>query len=219
MVDMLKNQKFYFIIYLLILILGLGLLINKSKEDLFFLINGNHSPLLDTLYYYGTSLGNAFMFIPLILISLCFKYKNIFTITFAVLIQTIIVHLFKRVLFESSLRPIEYFRLSGITDLHFVEGVKVHSLHTFPSGHTATAFCVFTLLAIIINRKYLGMLFIVPALVVGISRIYLAQHFFLDVYIGSMIGIITAVLSYWLVNIKSFHPLYNKNWPEKRFTF
>jgi membrane-associated phospholipid phosphatase len=67
---------------------------------------------------------------------------------------------------------------------------------SFPSGHTCTAFCLFCFLAFILTPRYkwLGLVFFILAMAVGYSRIYLAAHFFLDVYVGSIIGVIFTIL-------------------------
>lgn len=81
-------------------------------------------------------------------------------------------------------------------ELHFVEGVKILSHHSFPSGHAATAFSMFLLLALLNRKSYLGIFFCISAVIVGVSRIYLAQHFLLDVLVGSVFGVAITYLVY-----------------------
>ncbi len=85
-------------------------------------------------------------------------------------------------------------------DLHFVEGVSIHSRYSFPSGHTLTAFSLATLLVFLFpKQKMLAIVAFICSLLVGISRIYLAQHFFKDVYAGALMGtLFTAVLFIWM---------------------
>jgi hypothetical protein len=42
----------------------------------------------------------------------------------------------------------------------------------------------------------MSFLFFIMALSCGISRIYLEEHFFQDVYFGSMIGLLCAMISF-----------------------
>jgi membrane-associated phospholipid phosphatase len=72
--------------------------------------------------------------------------------------------------------------------LHRVEGVSIHSLHSFPSGHTQTAFLIFTFLALFCKRTAMAYVLIFTAALVSLSRVYLLQHFFVDIWIGSIIG-------------------------------
>jgi membrane-associated phospholipid phosphatase len=74
--------------------------------------------------------------------------------------------------------------------LHEIQGVSMHSINSFPSGHTASAFALFLCLCFITQRDWLKFLFFIMAFVTGFSRIYLSQHFALDVLVGSLIGIV-----------------------------
>ena len=65
---------------------------------------------------------------------------------------------------------------------------------SFPSGHSATAFSVATLLAILYPRWRFGALF--GGILVAFSRIVLAQHYISDVIAGSFLGIVSTVLLY-----------------------
>ena len=103
-------------------------------------------------------------------------------------------------------RPSKYFELFETYKLHLVEGVKLHSLQSFPSGHTATAFNLFIMLAFIVKSNTMKLLFFVMAALVAYSRVYLSQHFVLDITAGSVIGIIVMALVFvWFEKL-------NKNW-------
>lgn len=63
------------------------------------------------------------------------------------------------------------------------------SLHTgLPSGHTAIAFAIATVLIIMQKNKKWQLPILAAAILVGYSRIYLAQHFLLDILIGAFTG-------------------------------
>jgi membrane-associated phospholipid phosphatase len=52
---------------------------------------------------------------------------------------------------------------------------------------------------------------------VGYARIYLAQHFFADVYFGSILGTLISILVYvWLNSKRSFLRKYD--WADKPIT-
>ena len=59
------------------------------------------------------------------------------------------------------------------------------------------AFCLFTFLALISPYKKLNVVFFTMAIIVAYSRIYLAQHYFIDTYAGAIIGILTAFVIYY----------------------
>ncbi len=115
---------------------------------------------------------------------------------FSALLSTIFVHSFKQIICPLSYRPARYF--NDLSNLHLLDQVNVRSFGSFPSGHTTTAFTIFFLLIFIIKNKILKSVFLLIALSVAFSRIYLAQHFFIDVYFGSVFGTLSAFISYWV---------------------
>ena len=103
----------------------------------------------------------------------------------------------KRFVFQDVPRPTRYF--DGIAELNLIEGVKHHGSFSFPSGHTITAFAVATFFAIVFRKnKSLSVAILLGAMLVGISRIYLLQHFLRDVLAGSLIGVVIAIGTYLL---------------------
>lgn len=143
------------------------------------------------------------------------KYRYTLATCLAAIIETALVQVSKKILFSDMVRPIKYFADFPNLNLHIVDNVKIHSHYSFPSGHTAVAFCVFTLMAMFIDKKHLEIPFLFLALFVGYSRIYLIQHFFLDVYFGALIGVFSALFSFWLINVNQFHHTLNKGWIDK----
>jgi membrane-associated phospholipid phosphatase len=70
--------------------------------------------------------------------------------------------------------------------------VAVPRSHSFPSGHTATAFAGATALSFFFPRA--APAFFVLAAAIGYSRLYVGVHFPLDVLGGAAIGVATALL-------------------------
>ncbi|NJK86360.1 MAG: phosphatase PAP2 family protein [Bacteroidales bacterium] len=65
---------------------------------------------------------------------------------------------------------------------------------SFPSGHATSAFALFFCLAVLVHQNSMKLLFFMSALLISFSRVYLSQHFLLDVYVGSFIGLIISIL-------------------------
>ena len=126
----------------------------------------------------------------------------------SVFFATIIVQLFKRVLYAGEPRPKLFFK--GIYELYFVPGESVHQINSFPSGHTATAFGLFFMAALIASNNSLKLLYFVAALLVALSRIYLSQHFLVDIYFGSLIGVVCTGLMYYF-GMKWQNPGFNNS--------
>ena len=99
-------------------------------------------------------------------------------------------------------RPAVY--LKDSTYKYFIENVTLHNFHAFPSGHTTSAFAMAAVLSFAVKNKKYSMLFLAEAVLVGYSRIYLAQHFMDDVLIGAIIGLLSAVIC-WIFLEKVFN--------------
>lgn len=173
------------------------------KGELVVLINQHHAEGLDLFFKYITYFGDGSIMAILLVVLLFFSYKLSILTAFSILFQSVLVSLFKRWLFKGLERPTAYF--DGI-DWNFVEGVNVHGSNTFPSGHTATGFALFALLVVIFdNRNYiLSLLFFLMASFVGLSRVYLLQHFVVDIFFGAIFGILSVVLA--LILMDKFFP-------------
>ncbi|MFO7825489.1 MAG: phosphatase PAP2 family protein [Cyclobacterium sp.] len=160
------------------------------------LINTVHNPLLDQFFVCITQLGDGVMLIFPILIMLFIRYSYAIFLALSTIIHILFVHLGKRVFFPGMPRPVEF--LSGI-ELHIVPGVSMHHWNTFPSGHTTSIFMLTCAVAILSpKQKALQLLVLVIAILTGFSRIYLMQHFLIDVVVGSFLGVVAAYSGRWM---------------------
>jgi len=184
-----------FRIYIGMLIVGGILLLFQDKGDFVLWLNDNHGPVADTFFKYWTYLGDGWIFAIIFIATLFYNYYSSLLLTVAIIIQTIIVQLSKRVLFNGMVRPKMYFEDNSL--LNMVEGVDVHSYHSFPSGHTATAFLAAAFLIVMTKNKTISIIGILVAFLVGISRVFLLQHFLIDIYVGSMVGFGSVLLFYF----------------------
>jgi membrane-associated phospholipid phosphatase len=127
------------------------------------------------------------------------RFQYALTALVAFLLSGLTAQLLKRLAFSGALRPKAFFDKSGQV-LHWVDGVEVHLHNSFPSGHATTAFSVFCLLSLLAVRKGWGGFWFALALLAAYSRVYLGQHFFGDIFAGSLIGVGTTVACYLLLN-------------------
>lgn len=170
-----------------ILILSLG------KNGSFQLINSNHNETADQFFKYFTHYGDGVMWVPLGLFCIFYRKKYFIAVVAGVLISTLLAQFLKRVVYPDELRPIGY--LSEIFPVHQVVGVEMRKLHSFPSGHTTTAFTMALIMTHMFNNKIWSFILPLLALLAGYSRVYLGQHFLTDILAGMCIGILSAVLS------------------------
>jgi membrane-associated phospholipid phosphatase len=171
--------------------------------------NQASSPFLDIFFKYATHLGDGTFIAVLTIILLFIKYRYALAFLTGSLLTSLTVNLFKKVILGTVYRPAKYFELYETYQLHFVEGVKLHALQSFPSGHTATAFNLFFTMALLVKNNYLKLFFFVMAVVIGYSRVYISQHFLQDIAVGSLFGVIFILFSWlWFEKI-------NKKWLDK----
>lgn len=197
-------------IYIFILtgLLLLSAFIKKGNDVL--LINGNHTGFTDLFFSAITHLGEGAIFVIIIIVSLFRRFQYSIAIVAACVCNGLLVSLCKKVLFPDAPRPRNFLDPDLI---HYVSGVVVHGNHSFPSGHTATAFCAAFLIWLISRNVFLGISTLTAALLVGYSRIYLAQHFLIDVSAGALIGVFSAYASWQMIAINK-KPM----WMNKKLT-
>jgi membrane-associated phospholipid phosphatase len=201
-----KNASF-FLPFLLWIVGGAMLQAYFTHEELFLAINRAHAPWADVAMTGVTYIGDGITFAIMLAFILAFrKYKLFLTAGTVLLIVTLIVQIAKH--YYNEPRPSLYFAHTPAL-VHTIEWVRVHGTCSFPSGHTTTAFAMFTFLALICRNKISGFAFLTLALLAAYSRIYLAQHFFVDVYVGSIIGTTGSLVVYSL-----FHQSRVKSSPE-----
>jgi len=191
MIKLLRANSSFVVPYLALL-LGLGIPQILYRQGIITLeVNRYFSLQADLFFTYFTYLGDGVFCIALgILLLFWSRVKGVLLlITYA--ISGILAQLIKNFGFSKEPRPAEYF--TGMMDsLHTVSGVELSHWNSFPSGHTTSAFALFALLAIWNPSSILKFLCLVVAVLVGFSRLYLLQHFLVDVYVGSLLGTLTA---------------------------
>jgi membrane-associated phospholipid phosphatase len=204
-----KENRWFIIPYLIFLSFAVILLLNYSKTELHIFSNEANSAFFDFFFKYATLLGDGTIIAILFIALLFVKYRFAFAFLAGSLATSLFVNIIKKVVLHDVYRPSKYFELFETYQLHFVEGVKLHALQSFPSGHSATAFNVFFTLALLTKNNVAKFLFFVAALLVAYSRVYLSQHFLIDISAGSLTGILFILFFFAWFN------KFNKNWLDK----
>jgi membrane-associated phospholipid phosphatase len=164
-----------------------------TKNDFFLLLNTDLGVTGDFIFKYATFLGDGIIWVPIgvwVLIYHRQKWKLLFAL---IIISTALVNLGKYAIMPNEPRP--YSAIADKAAIHTVQGVEVHTINSFPSGHTTTAFSVFLLLVLLTDSSAVWVIGFMLALAAGYSRIYLAQHFPLDVGAGMITAVISVLLS------------------------
>jgi membrane-associated phospholipid phosphatase len=202
-----KSVRYLLIPFLLVL---LFFIIFYDKGESHLMVNAWNCEMGDVFFTYITNMGDGIVYAILIFILLFIRFKWAFYLLTSSILTMLIVFISKQHLFKGIPRPFKYFE--GTDSLHLVDGVKMHSMNSFPSGHTITAFAIFMILVLIVKKEYLKILFVLIAILAGFSRVYLSQHFMIDVFFGAVFGIFIAVFSCSLVDNLS---IFKRSWVDK----
>lgn len=201
MLHLIWTNRFFFLPYFIFLLLGGVLQLIFNPVEIFLFVNTNYSSPTDYFFQYITHLGDGLFFILIVLLFTFISYQKALIALCCFGVSSIIAQGLKHLWFLEKLRPKAFFENTSHT-LHFVEGITVHSFHSFPSGHATTAFSLFCLLSILFRQKFLGIIWFLLAIIAAYSRIYLSQHFFADIFAGSVIGVVTTVSVYLFLDTK-----------------
>ncbi|MBE0649508.1 MAG: phosphatase PAP2 family protein [Bacteroidales bacterium] len=185
-----QNKLVFSLYFLLFFAIGI-ILLSFSKAEIHLTINQYHSVFFNWFFRFMTFLG-AWGVLFLAIILLLKNVRNGLIFLSGTLITTIFVQSLKHLVFPGVMRPAAYFQ--HIHQLYLVPGVVVHFYDSFPSGHTASAFSYFIILIFLSKKNWLKVLWLVLAYLIGFSRIYLSQHFLVDVEFGSLVGIISMLM-------------------------
>ncbi len=203
MYNIIKVNRFFFIPFFIFIISCFILALSIPKLQLHLLTNQYHHVVLDYFFRHITHLGSGY---PVLLagIALLFvRFRWSIIVGGSGLMTGIVVQLFKRYVFEDFKRPVAFFE-KGV-ELYTVKGLNLHTSFSFPSGHSASAFALFLCLAFFVRSPFIKFLFFIIALLIAYSRVYISQHFMMDITAGSFIGVLCATIMYYFINKHSAH--------------
>jgi membrane-associated phospholipid phosphatase len=171
--------------------------LNYSKATIHVFLNSFNNGFADIFFKNITHLGDG-IFIPIFIIIMLFiRFRYAFFVIIVYTVSGLFTQLLKRTFFEDVVRPTKF--LDAIAELHLVPGVEQLCCKSFPSGHSTTAFGIMICFAIVLQNRYLKLFSFILAALIAYSRVYLSQHFLLDIFVGSLIGAITGLISYKLI--------------------
>lgn len=193
-------NRYFFLSFLFFFLIGLFILLKEGKAASFFYLNAYHSPALDSFFIWFTFLGDGlFSIVVIILLLVLRRYSKALQVLTAFLGSALCTQILKNVF--SMPRPKQFFAPGQYA--YFIDGITRVGYSSFPSGHTTSIFALVTMLALLEENKKWNALYLLPAVAVGYSRIYLGQHFLGDVLVGSMVGVLLALVVHWLFTRRS----------------
>lgn len=181
-------------------VVALGLFAAMGKEETHSFINSYHTPYLDLAFKYVTHLGHGLVPVGVFVLLLLVRYSWALALGLSSAIMGIVVQTLKRSVFAGDHRPAMFFT---DTTLPSIDGIVLMTHHSFPSGHSATALCIFAMLAFFIKEKWASYLMMVIGILVAFSRVYISQHFIQDTVAGAWIGFGMAFCGYVFIMHKA----------------
>ena len=182
-------------------LLGALLLLGTSaffgRIPVFLLLNTDGGVFMDQFFKWATWGAEGWVWVPyLSVVAVLFK-KDFKIIVLNFLLSTLLTQIPKRFIWDNISRPIA----SGIPldEIHTVPGVVMHSWNSFPSGHTATAFTLFLLTIYLFPTKWVFAIGAIFAMLCAYSRVYLGQHFPMDLGGGILVAVMSVQLNIVIV--------------------
>lgn len=207
LLDVLRQSRLFILPYLIIIITCIIIKLTFSRDEIYFEVNEHHYPWADLIFPYVTDLGTQWMLIPIAIYFLLTNYRKLLLFVTSFAITGILVQIVKNI--YHSPRPKVYFA-AQLSHIYFIKGVTILTSNSFPSGHTVTAFSAATVLAYLTVNKRWSFIFLLVAILVAYSRMYMSEHFFEDVTAGSIISVMATLM--WLAWIDSRPFLHSMKW-------
>ncbi len=194
---MFVNNSGFIYLYLLLLGILVYFQIQYSQLQISLWVNSLHTSFLDSLCKFGTYIGDGLFSVFVSLILFRFNKKMAVCILISYLVSAGLTQLLKHTLFHELTRPLLHLDALTLKSIHIVDGVELNYRNSFPSGHATSAFALLCTIALFVKSDYLKVLFLCIASFIAFTRVYLLQHFLIDVFIGSLIGTFIAFLIYY----------------------
>jgi membrane-associated phospholipid phosphatase len=167
-------------------IVGGYIIWTTDKLELHRSLNSFHTPFLDTISQVFTFLGDGLFVILLILIFAFYSLSKSLILFVIFLASSGIVQFLKHGVYESAMRPMYFFKDDAT--FHQIPDFTYFYYNSFPSGHSTAIFALGTFLSFFLVKGWQQIGLFVVIITVAFTRVYLSQHFFEDVIIGSFIG-------------------------------
>lgn len=195
-----RNFLFYSLSFVWIIILSTLISLN-NKLELHLKTNQISTEELDYFFVYYTHFGDGlFSFILAIVVAFT-NIKHGVIIFLSFLFSGLITQIMKHFLFVEYKRPAYYFLDNN--SFHKIENYAYHMNFSFPSGHATSIFALTTALSLIYsNSKSIQVFLFLVAISVSFSRVYLSQHFYIDILIGAVIGVLCSTMIYQILHSK-----------------
>jgi membrane-associated phospholipid phosphatase len=169
-------------------IFALLIIVQTDKLSLHLYFNSFHSQIGDFIMPHFTNVGDGLFLLLVAFFMFLFRSRKLAIILFiAFLISSGLVQFLKHFVFENHMRPMYVFQ--HVKEFHQIKDFQYHFYQSFPSGHSTSAFVLFTFIAMNFAKRWqTQILCFLGALFFAFTRVYLSQHYFEDMFTGALIG-------------------------------
>lgn len=202
----LKGNKFSYVAYGIFWLVSTVLLLLLAKGDEVLYLNDHKTVALNYFFMVLTRMGEAEVCVAACLVGLLMHWREGLFLTVCILFNSLSVQLLKRMVFSDFKRPGVLFG----DVIHHIPGFELHTGLSFPSGHTTAGVTICFALSLLTQNQLTKLFLIALGLMVGVSRIYLGQHYLMDVYAGSVLAVLGTSLCYLIFNNTKLK--FNENW-------
>ena len=189
--NLLVSRKLFFRIIFSLLLITVLSLIFIGRTFITVPSNTYHPFWLNVFFINYTFMGNG-LFVICIAALFIFRYKRKqqgITLLYGFLLSDFIVQLLKNI--HSLAHPTIY--LEQGQNLFFSYNNSLSAHNSFISGHTATAFTLATVMMLVLNNSKWQLPLLIAALLLGYSRMYLAQNDLSEIMIAGMVGTVSGI--------------------------
>ena len=163
--------------------------------------NRLYSPIMDKFMVFVTKtadMGTVWILVALIMMLVEPGFKDGYTLLIALLLAIMIGNLTIKNIVKRH-RPFKHKQYKIL--------IKQPRDYSFPSGHTLSSFAAATV--IVLTNPLCGILALIYAACVALSRLYLRVHFFTDVGVSMVLGTILGIASHYVfkTGIMDFLPM------------
>jgi membrane-associated phospholipid phosphatase len=207
-----RNNSLILIPYVLLLLVSVFYLLSYDKIQIHVNINkltGNG--IVDVFFKYFTHAGDGITAIAIVAIVLLLNARNGICLLFVHTISGLTSSILKKQVFDVDRPHFVFQNYLPHYNIHYIDGVDMLGMRSFPSGHATTAFAIFMSLAFMTENKLLKFTYFLIAFLAAFSRTYLSQHWMVDITAGSAIGTLVALIFY--VVLIASNKLQNLNKP------
>lgn len=193
-----KQNFIYVGLYLLLFMtLGYILLVNDKFNIHRYINHYVTNDWVGTSFSYLTHIGDGVFAIILVLVLLLFSIRNAVYVLISYVSASLLTTVLKNLVYADYYRPYFMFKYYAKDQLNLVSDVEILSKYSFPSGHSTSAFAVFFCLLFMTKNHFLKLFYFGLACMAAFSRTYLSQHWLVDIYVGSIIGVSFSILMYF----------------------